>query len=139
MCGIFGIAGRDAGAFPLKLSVDALRHRWPDDFGLFFDDTIALGHRRLSIIDLEGGAPQPVFNEDQSKCIIFNGEIYNFLQLRDELLGKGHCFSTKSDTETILHAYEEWRERCVEYLRGMFAFAIATARSSRSIPMPIQD
>ncbi|MCK4787022.1 MAG: hypothetical protein KAV87_24905 [Desulfobacteraceae bacterium] len=130
MCGIFGIVGENVKAFPLESSVAALRHRGPDDFGLFFDDTIALGHRRLSIIDLEGGA-QPIFNEDQSKCIIFNGEIYNFLQLRDELLGKGHCFSTKSDTETILHAYEEWGERCVEYLRGMFAFAIWDSKDKR--------
>jgi len=109
--------------FQLEIATDTLTHRGPDDYGYYRDEYAGLGHRRLSIIDLKGGH-QPVFNEDESMCIVFNGEIYNFLELRDILIGKGHKFSTKSDTETILHAYEEWGEGCVEYLRGMFAFAI---------------
>ncbi len=100
-----------------------LGHRGPDDSGLFYKDGVGLGQRRLSIIDLEGGH-QPIFNEDKSKYIVYNGEIYNFLELRDLLIQKGHIFSTKSDTETILHAYEEWGEKCVDHLNGMFAFAI---------------
>lgn len=123
MCGIFGIASLNLKDFPLKETTDTLSHRGPDDYGYYLDGNVGLGHRRLSIIDLAGGH-QPVFNEDKSKCIIFNGEIYNFMELRDILLGKGHKFSTRSDTETIVHAYEEWGEQCVDYLRGMFAFAI---------------
>ena len=130
MCGIFGIVSKANRSFPLNSSVDTLRHRGPDDSALYYDDNICLGHRRLSIIDLEGGH-QPIFNEDQSKCIVFNGEIYNYLQLRNELLNKGHRFSTRSDTETILHAYEEWGEKCVDYFRGMFAFAIWDSRDQR--------
>ncbi len=123
MCGIVGIASLNLEKIPLEKITNSLSHRGPDDFGTYQDNFVGLGHRRLSIIDLEGGQ-QPIFNEDRSKCIIFNGEIYNFLQIRDELLSKGHQFSTRSDTETILHAYEEWGEKCVERLRGMFAFAI---------------
>lgn len=123
MCGIFGIASLNLNKFPLKELTDTLSHRGPDDAGYYLDENVGLGHRRLSIIDLEGGH-QPVFNEDSSKCIIFNGEIYNFPELREKLIVAGHKFSTRSDTETILHAYEEWGEQCVEHLRGMFAFAI---------------
>ena len=130
MCGIVGIASEAINNFPIKSITDTLSHRGPDDSGTYSDDNVALGHRRLSIIDLEGGH-QPIFNEDGSKCIIFNGEIYNFKELRKELLRKGHRFSTQGDTETILHAYEEWGEKCVEFLRGMFAFAIWDARNKR--------
>jgi asparagine synthase (glutamine-hydrolysing) len=124
MCGIFGVVSSNP-APPLAVAdnLQTLSHRGPDDSGVYSDDFVYLGHRRLSIIDVKGGK-QPIFNEDHSKCIIFNGEIYNFEKLRKQLLTKGHHFSTKSDTETILHAYEEWGEKCVEYLRGMFAFAI---------------
>ena len=89
----------------------------------------ALGMRRLSIIDLPGGH-QPVFNETGNVGVVFNGEIYNFRQLRKTLEGRGHAFRTNSDTEVIVHAYEEWGEQCVRELRGMFAFAIWDARSS---------
>lgn len=123
MCGIFGIVSSEIDRRQLEASTNTLTHRGPDDSGYFIGEGIGLGHRRLSIIDLEGGH-QPIFNEDGSKCIIFNGEIYNFMELRDHLLVKGHQFSTKSDTEAILHAYEEWGEACVEHFRGMFAFAI---------------
>jgi asparagine synthase (glutamine-hydrolysing) len=100
-----------------------LSHRGPDGEGFFVDGPVGLGHRRLSIIDLEGGK-QPLFNEDQTKAIVFNGEIYNFQSLRAALVARGHRFETQSDTEAILHAYEEYGESCVRHLRGMFAFAI---------------
>ena len=130
MCGIFGIASDNVKGFPLKQATDTLIHRGPDEGGTYSDDHVGLGHRRLSIIDLSSGQ-QPMFNEDRTQCIIFNGEIYNFLELRDELLSKGHIFTTRSDTETILHAYEEWGERSVERLRGMFAFAIWDIRKRK--------
>ena len=123
MCGIFGVASDNVKGFPLEQATNTLFHRGPDEGGTYCDGHVGLGHRRLSIIDLSSGQ-QPMFNEDRSHCVVFNGEIYNFLELRDELIGKGHVFATKSDTETILHAYEEWGERSVERFRGMFAFAV---------------
>ena len=132
MCGIIGIASTTENLkdFPIRKFTDTLSHRGPDDSGYHTDSHIALGHRRLSIIDLSGGQ-QPIFNEDGSLCIVFNGEIYNFQNLRQDLIEKGHIFSTRSDTETILHAYEEWGESCVKYLRGMFAFAIWDSKDRR--------
>ena len=131
MCGIFGIVSTSSiKGFPVRQALDTLRHRGPDASGVYLDEHAGLGHRRLSIIDL-GTGDQPMFNEDRSLCIVFNGEIYNFCELRDELLAKGHAFSTKSDTETILHAYEEWGERSVERLRGMFAYAIRDVRRKK--------
>lgn len=123
MCGIFGVASKDIKGFPLRESTDLLSHRGPDGSGLYNDGEVGLGHRRLKIIDLEGG-DQPIFNEDRTKCIVFNGEIYNYKELKETLTSKGHIFATRSDTEAILHAYEEWGDKCVEQLRGMFAFAI---------------
>jgi asparagine synthase (glutamine-hydrolysing) len=107
---------------------DAMRHRGPDDEGVFVDGAVGLGMRRLSIIDLAGGH-QPIFNEDRSKAIVFNGEIYNYREHRARLLTAGHRLQTNSDTETVLHLYEELGERCVEPLRGMFAFAIWDAQN----------
>ena len=123
MCGIFGIVAPNPDLGFLKRATDTLSHRGPDDSGLYLDNHAGLGHRRLSIIDVAGGH-QPIFNEDGTKCIVFNGEIYNFAELRQRLVALGHLFETYGDTETILHAYEEWGESCVEHLRGMFAFAI---------------
>ena len=123
MCGIFGIISPGPIREQLEKSTSTLAHRGPDDCGYFIDEGVGLGHRRLSIIDLEGGH-QPMFNEDGSICIVSNAEIYNFPELREQLLQMGHRFETRSDTEAILHAYEEWGKRCVEHLRGMFAFAI---------------
>jgi len=130
MCGIFGIVGHEIDEAHLKKATDFLAHRGPDASGLFVDAGVGLGHRRLSIIDLEGGQ-QPMFNEDESLCIVFNGEIYNFPELHDDLVEKKHRFKTRSDTETILHAYEEWGEDCVVRLRGMFAFAIWDRKSQK--------
>lgn len=128
MCGIVGIYTKNNRTFEeLSRSINTmaacLQHRGPDDQGYHVDGHIALGHRRLSIIDLKTGK-QPIFNEDKSKCIIFNGEIYNYEEIKSELLQKGHCFASASDTETIIHAYEEWGEECVKKLRGMFSFCI---------------
>ncbi|NLJ28614.1 MAG: asparagine synthase (glutamine-hydrolyzing) [Deltaproteobacteria bacterium] len=128
MCGIFGKVTKNLSREELEQASNSLVHRGPDDAGIYISPLIGLGHRRLSIIDLAGGH-QPVFNEDGSKCIVFNGEIFNYVGLRDQLISKGHVFSTRSDTETILHAYEEWGETCVERLRGMFAFAIWDEKS----------
>ncbi|MCH8332076.1 MAG: asparagine synthase (glutamine-hydrolyzing), partial [Bacteroidetes bacterium] len=99
-------------------------HRGPDDQGKYFKPGVGLAHRRLSIIDLSHNARQPLCNEQGSKWVVFNGEIYNFLELRKELQGKGHFFKTKTDSEVIVHSYEEWGEACIERFRGMFAFAL---------------
>jgi asparagine synthase (glutamine-hydrolysing) len=128
MCGIAGIFmdhSPDRMELQREISVmtSCLEHRGPDDYGYAYDDRVALGHRRLSIIDLAGGK-QPIYNEDKTLCIVFNGEIYNYLEMKKDLVASGHRFATNSDTETILHAYEEWGEECVQRLRGMFAFAI---------------
>src|SRR5437762_10466752 len=128
MCGISGIAipersrRRVDGAAFTRMR-DALVHRGPDDAGLLIDSQVALGHRRLSIVDLTGGH-QPMFNEDESLAIVYNGEIYNHGDYRADLEARGHRYRSHCDTETILHLYEEHGARCVEHLRGMFAFAI---------------
>ena len=124
MCGICGMVGQ-VERETLDRMMKALRHRGPDEDGVFFDrrEGVALGHLRLSIIDVAGGR-QPIFNEDESLCIVFNGEIYNFEELREGLVRRGHRFRTRSDTEVILHLFEEEGERTPELLNGMFAFAI---------------
>jgi asparagine synthase (glutamine-hydrolysing) len=126
MCGIagvlqFGRGGVEGGVVAGMCA--AMRHRGPDDEGMYLDGPIGLGMRRLSIIDVAAGH-QPIANEDGSLRIVFNGEIYNYVALREELLAKGHKFTTHSDTETILHLFEEYGHDCVHHLRGMFAFAI---------------
>ncbi len=127
MCGIAGIVefGRDtrASASALRDMCHAMTHRGPDDEGLYTDGCLGIGMRRLSIVDLATGH-QPISNEDGSLWIVFNGEIYNHLALREELVARGHRYSTHSDTETIIHAFEEYGVDCVHHLRGMFAFAI---------------
>jgi asparagine synthase (glutamine-hydrolysing) len=134
MCGICGIINTDASvrvpAEVIKRMTDTLIHRGPDEEGFFIDGPAAFGHRRLSIIDLSSGQ-QPIYNDDLTKVIVFNGEIYNFQQIRERLVHKGHIFRTHSDTEVILHLYEEEGPACVDHLRGMFAFAIydRTART----------
>jgi asparagine synthase (glutamine-hydrolysing) len=127
MCGIVGIfdlhGQRPVDRDLLSRMNDSQFHRGPDDGGLFVDPGIGLGFRRLAIIDLSGGA-QPLFNEDHSVVIVFNGEIYNFKKLVPVLEARGHVFRTRSDTEVIVHAWEEWGPACVDHLRGMFGFAI---------------
>src|SRR5580700_1316840 len=127
MCGIAGMVSTAAGqrieAATVRRMCQAIVHRGPDEEGIFVKDGIGLGMRRLSIIDLAGGR-QPVFNEDRTVWVVFNGEIYNFPELREDLLKRGHRFSTHSDTEVIVHLYEEMGPDCVHKLRGMFAFAL---------------
>lgn len=132
MCGINGIAfssksQRVIDAAVLEHMRDVIRHRGPDDSGSFIAGPIGLGHRRLSIVDVAAGH-QPMTNEDSSLQIVYNGEIYNHSDYRESLESKGHTYRTHCDTETILHLYEEHGERCVEFLRGMFAFAIWDSR-----------
>lgn len=122
MCGIAGFAGLNDKDLLGKMC-DVISHRGPNDKGYFLDKDIGLGNRRLSIIDIKGGH-QPIHNEDESIWITFNGEIYNFLELKKELESKGHKFYTNSDTEVIIHTYEEYGYSFVEKLRGIFAFAI---------------
>lgn len=127
MCGIAGIVGSNRSdrieESAVRRMCDSIMYRGPDDEGILARQNTGLGMRRLSIIDLAGGH-QPIFNEDRSAWIVFNGEIYNFPELRPELEAKGHHFSTHTDTETIIHLYEEMGSDCVQKLRGMFAFAV---------------
>jgi len=127
MCGIAGIVSKDRGAridgATIRAMCDAIVHRGPDDEGIYAQGPVGLGMRRLSIIDLAGGH-QPIFNEDRSIAIVFNGEIYNFPELRPELERRGHRFTTNSDTEVIVHLYEDMGPACVTKLRGMFTFAL---------------
>jgi asparagine synthase (glutamine-hydrolysing) len=129
MCGICGVAGGEPGAARelVELMCSALVHRGPDDQGIAQLGAVTLGMRRLSIIDLEGGH-QPMHNEDSSVWVTQNGEIYNYRELRDQLAAAGHTFNTQSDTEVLVHAYEEWDESMVERLNGMFAFAVLDRR-----------
>ena len=124
MCGIVGFVGaRDNAQEILQAMMDRIAHRGPDGQGQFLEGPVALGQRRLSIIDLEGGR-QPMYNEDESLVVVFNGEIYNFQALREELTAAGHTFATRSDTEVLLHGYEQWGREMLGRLRGMFTFAI---------------
>ena len=129
MCGIVGFVGARADMDEiLQAMMDRIVHRGPDGEGRFVDGQVALGHRRLSIIDLEGGK-QPMFNEDGSLVVVFNGEVYNFQELREQLLAAGHTFATRSDTEVLLHGYEEWGKELLDRLRGMFTFALWDSRA----------
>lgn len=134
MCGIAGIVSFGSGASPDRATVhrmcQTIVHRGPDDEGTYVQGGVALGMRRLSIIDL-GGGHQPIHNEDQTVWIVFNGEIYNFQELRADLEKRGHRFYTNTDTEAIVHLYEDLGSDCVKKLRGMFAFAIYDERSQR--------
>ncbi len=133
MCGIAGWYSRkpvENGPILMKRMLSEIVHRGPDDEGQYLQGPIALGIRRLSIIDVEGGH-QPLCNEDGTVWVVLNGEIYNFQELRSELQGKGHVFATRSDTEVIVHGYEEWGDDCVTHLNGMFGVAIWDARKRR--------
>ncbi len=134
MCGIAGFINVLRKSNDAEQLIDrmckVIRHRGPDDQGVWVGDGVALGMRRLAIIDLAGGH-QPIFNEDQSILVVFNGEIYNYRELQKELVERGHHFRTKSDTETIVHAYEEYGDDCVKHLRGMFTFAIWDRKRQR--------
>ncbi|MEN3330353.1 MAG: hypothetical protein V7638_5160 [Acidobacteriota bacterium] len=131
MCGIVGIVRNDGQPVDEELLArmnNAIRHRGPDDDGFYVNGSVGLGMRRLAIIDLKGGA-QPIHNHDRSSWIVFNGEIYNYLELREKLEKLGHTFYTNSDTEAIVHAYDQFGADCPKHLRGMFAFAIWNERN----------
>jgi asparagine synthase (glutamine-hydrolysing) len=134
MCGLCGLLHlnleKRADEALVHSMARIIRHRGPDDEGFHVEGPVGLGHRRLSIIDLSGGH-QPISNEDDTCWIIFNGEIYNYRPLAEDLKSRGHVFKTRSDTETILHAYEEFGEDCVHRLRGMFAFAVWDSRKKK--------
>lgn len=132
ICGIYSQAGEPVQQELLCQMTLAMTHRGPDGSGTYIAGPIGLGHRRLSIIDLEGGS-QPISNEDNRLQVVFNGEIYNFIELRNELEKKGHCFKTRSDTEVIIHGYEEWGLDCVSHFNGMFAFALWDSNLGRLV------
>jgi asparagine synthase (glutamine-hydrolysing) len=134
MCGLTGVfdcSGQPVDAAVLRRMTMALAHRGPDGDGFFVDGGIGLGHRRLSIIDLSEAAAQPLPNEDGTVQLIYNGEIFNFRELRSELEDRGHRFRSKTDSEVIVHGYEEWGDDCVTKLNGMFAFALWDSRQRR--------
>src|SRR5688572_24565255 len=134
MCGICGYAYRDHGRFAdprsLRAMNETITHRGPDSDGYYEHAGVGLAMRRLSIIDVQGG-DQPIFNEDKTIAIVFNGELYNFHNLRERLASTGHVFTTHTDTECIVHAYETWGVDCLQYLNGMFAFAIWDSRQNQ--------
>ena len=125
MCGLCGFMGeiidRDA---VIKTMTDRITHRGPDSSGIYTDEDIAMGFRRLSIIDVAASGDQPIYNENKTLVLMFNGEIYNYRELRNELLEKGHRFYTQTDSEVLIHGFEEWHEDLLNKLRGMFAFAV---------------
>lgn len=125
MCGIVGFTNKiaDADAVIGKM-MDRIRHRGPDASGKYIDDGIALGHRRLSIIDISSQGDQPIFNEDRSLVLVFNGEIYNYRDIREELIKAGHKFATNTDSEVLIHGYEQYGTKLLGRLRGMFSFVI---------------
>ena len=124
MCGICGFTGQpEQRETVIRNMTEVITHRGPDADGFYTDDAICMGFRRLSIIDLDAGH-QPIFNEDKTMVLTFNGEIYNYKQLREALEAKGHAFATESDSEVLIHGFEEWKEEMLPRLRGMFAFAI---------------
>src|SRR5438477_7834389 len=131
MCGICGVAGGEpaAGLDLVARMCDSMVHRGPDDAGIEQLDGVTLGMRRLSIIDLAGGH-QPMHNEDSTVWVVENGEVYNHRELREQLIAAGHTFVTQSDTEVLVHGYEQWGEGVVERLNGMFAFAVLDRRRS---------
>lgn len=125
MCGFVGFTNKiNNSNLVIEDMMDKIRHRGPDSGGKYVDEDIALGFRRLSIIDISSSGDQPIYNEDKSKVLLFNGEIYNFQSIREELVSKGHIFTTKTDSEVLLHGYEEYGTELLNKLRGMFAFVI---------------
>src|SRR3989344_73086 len=130
MCGITGFFGLEDKPLLMKMT-DKIEHRGPDDFGYFTDRNICLGHRRLSIIDLSRRGKQPIFNENKDICVIFNGEIYNFKEIRKDLEKKGHRFRSDTDTEVIVHAYESYGDKCLALFNGMFAIALYDSKKKK--------
>src|SRR6516225_10925850 len=134
MCGIAGFIdpshNHDEASLLINTMCQIIRHRGPDEQGVWIGNGVALGMRRLAIIDRSLGH-QPIFNEDESVLVVFNGEIYNYRELQKELQQRGHRFRTNSDTEVIVHAYEEYGDDCAKHLHGMFSFAIWDKKRQR--------
>ena len=124
MCGILGTFGYKVSKGELEACLMKIKHRGPDDEGIWQDEVCSLGHRRLSILDLSKDGRQPMFSRDERYVIIFNGEIYNYIELRNELKKIGYIFKTRTDTEVALYAYLEWREKSLDKFNGMWALAI---------------
>lgn len=133
MCGIAGLCSLESAKRPdasvLRRMMGMMRHRGPDESGIYLDDRVALGNLRLSIVDLDSGC-QPIHNEDETLWIVYNGEVFNYVELRRELQTQGHRFHTTSDTEVILHLFEQWGPQCLEQLNGQFALAIWDSRTN---------
>jgi asparagine synthase (glutamine-hydrolysing) len=136
MCGIAGILNTSSGGAPtepeLSAMIRTLEHRGPDGFRFYADETLGMAHARLSIIDLEGGW-QPIHNEDKTVWVVFNGEIFNYIELRHALEKIGHAFYTHSDTEVIVHLYEQYGDEFVQHLNGQFAIALWDKTKQRLI------
>ena len=132
MCGFVGFVGEAENREQILTDMmNTIIHRGPDSEGKYVDADAALGFRRLSIIDLSAVGDQPLYNEDKSMVLVFNGEIYNYQELRKELEETGHVFASNTDSETLIHGYEEWGERLVDRLRGMYAFAVCDTKAKR--------
>ena len=134
MCGIAGALHHDGSAVVaerLTAAATAIAHRGPDDEGIYVDGPAGLAHRRLSIIDLSTAGRGPMPNEDQTVWLTYNGEIYNYRELREQLVAHGHVFRSRTDSEVVVHGWEEWGHRLLERLNGIFAFAIWDARRQR--------
>jgi len=124
IAGIFNLSGEPVSPVLLRKMTDSIIHRGPDSEGFYIDSFIGLGHRRLAIIDLSSAGHQPMATAQNQHVITYNGEIYNFQELRIELEALGHRFRSRTDTEVVLYAYQEWGEKCLDRFNGMFAFAI---------------
>ncbi|MEG2436334.1 MAG: asparagine synthetase B, partial [Ruthenibacterium sp.] len=132
MCGFVGFFGKiDSQKTVLDTMLERIVHRGPDMGGTYCTDDIALGFRRLSILDLSDAGAQPMMNEDKSVVVVFNGEIYNFMDLRKDLESRGHTFHCGADTEVLIHGYEEYGTDLIQMLRGMYAFVIWDAKAKR--------
>ena len=129
MCGINGFNWKDE--YKIEKMNSRLKHRGPDDEGIYVDEEVSLGHLRLSIIDLSKNGHQPMFDRRERFYIVYNGEVYNFKELRAELESLGYSFKSNTDTEVILYSYIQWQERCLDRFNGMFAFAIYDSESKR--------
>ena len=132
MCGFAGFVGEAEDREQVLVNMmNTIIHRGPDSEGKYVDEDAALGFRRLSIIDLSSVGDQPLYNEDKSMVLVFNGEIYNYQELREELAAAGHVFVSNTDSETLIHGFEEWGESLVDRLRGMYAFVIWDKKKKR--------
>ena len=130
ICGVLGYHGQKPDEIVVRDMMRIMKHRGPDDEGVYIDDRVGLGFVRLSIIDLSDAGHQPMLSPDGRYVMVFNGEIYNYIELRQELESHGHQFRTRTDSEVLLHAYIQWEESCLDRLNGMWAFVIYDTRNN---------